>query len=415
VALVGASGAGKSTLLAVLMRFLDYEGSATLGGVELRDMAGDDVRRLVTGVTQDAHVFQATIRANLALARPGATEAELRDAAARARLLSWVEAQPAGWDTELGTDGAGLSGGERLRLLLARALLADPPVLVLDEPTEGLDRDTAGAVLTDLLDATRGRTTLLVTHDPAVVAAADHVVELAEGRLSYRAGVHPIVDRLRADLAAQADPAAAVEMQRYMKSAMPFRGVAKPARDRLMKDAVATHPVGGPAELDAAVRELWDAAEFREERYLALSLTGHRRYLPWLDPSWVPLMRHWIVTGAWWDFTDEIASRRIGPLLLTHRDALRPVVRGWITDPDRWLRRTSVICQLQARGATDTALLTEAIEANIADPDFFLRKGIGWALRQHARTDPEWVRGFVADHPGLSLLSRREALRHLGG
>jgi 3-methyladenine DNA glycosylase AlkD len=192
--------------------------------------------------------------------------------------------------------------------------------------------------------------------------------------------VHEIVDRLRADLAAQADPAAAAEMQRYMKSAMPFRGVPKPARDRLLKDAVATHPVGGPAELDAAVRELWDAAEFREERYLALSLTGHRRYLPWLDPSWVPLLRHWIVTGAWWDFTDEIASRRIGPLLQAHPEAVRPVIRGWI-----------------------------------ADPDFFLRKGIGWALRQHARVDPGWVRRFVDEHPGLSPLSRREALRHLGG
>jgi 3-methyladenine DNA glycosylase AlkD len=225
--------------------------------------------------------------------------------------------------------------------------------------------------------------------------------------------VHPIVERLRADLAAQADPSAALEMQRYMKSEMPFRGVAKPARERLLKDAVAARPLTDPASLDAVVRELWDGAEFREERYLALSLTGHRRYLQWLDPSWVPLLRHWIVTGSWWDFTDEIASRRIGPLLRAHPDALRPVIRAWITDPDRWLRRTSVICQLQAAGSIDIALLTDAIEANIADPDFFLRKGIGWALRQHARVDPDWVRAFVDDHPGLSPLSRREAVRHL--
>jgi 3-methyladenine DNA glycosylase AlkD len=227
--------------------------------------------------------------------------------------------------------------------------------------------------------------------------------------------VHLIVERLRADLAAQADPSAAAEMQRYMKSAMPFRGVAKPMRERLLKAAVTAHPLADPAELDAVVRELWDGAKFREERYLALSLTGHRRHLPWLDPSWVPLLRHWIVTGGWWDFTDEIASRRIGLLLRAHPQALRPVVRGWIKDPDRWLRRTSVICQLQAGPATDTALLTEAIEANLADPDFFLRKGIGWALRQHTRTDPDWVRAFVAAHPDLSPLSRREALRHLTG
>jgi 3-methyladenine DNA glycosylase AlkD len=225
--------------------------------------------------------------------------------------------------------------------------------------------------------------------------------------------VHLIVERLRADLAAHADPSAAAEMQRYMKSAMPFRGVAKPARERLLKAAVTAHPLAEPAELEGVVRELWDGAEFREERYLALSLIGHRRHLPWLDPSWVPLLRHWIVTGGWWDFTDEIASRRIGPLLRAHPDALRPVVRGWIKDPDRWLRRTSVICQLQSGPATDTALLTEAIEANLADPDFFLRKGIGWALRQHTRIDPDWVRAFVAAHPDLSPLSRREALRHL--
>ncbi|TQM37170.1 DNA alkylation repair protein [Pseudonocardia cypriaca] len=227
--------------------------------------------------------------------------------------------------------------------------------------------------------------------------------------------MHEIVERLRADLAANANPAAAVEMQRYMKSAMPLRGVAKPAREQLLEAAVTAHPLAGPAELDTVVRELWDGAEFREERYLALSLAGHRRHVPWLDPSWVPLLRHWIVTGAWWDFTDEIASRRIGPLLRVHPAALPPVIRGWITDPDRWLRRTSVICQLQARDATDTALLTEAIEANLADPDFFLRKGIGWALRQHARVEPDWVRRFVDEHPDLSPLSRREALRRLGG
>jgi 3-methyladenine DNA glycosylase AlkD len=128
----------------------------------------------------------------------------------------------------------------------------------------------------------------------------------------------------------------------------------------------------------------------------------------------VPLLRHWIVTGAWWDFTDEIASRRIGLLLRADPGHVGPVMREWSTDPDRWLRRTSVICQLGSGPATDTALLTAAIEANLDDPDFFLRKGIRWALRQHARTDPAWVRTFVARHPGLSPLSRREALRVIG-
>jgi 3-methyladenine DNA glycosylase AlkD len=227
--------------------------------------------------------------------------------------------------------------------------------------------------------------------------------------------VHPIVARLRSDLAAHADASAAAGMQRYMKSVMPFRGVAKPERERLLRHALADHPLPDRATLETAVRELWDGAHFREERYLALSLTGHRRHLRWLDPSWIPLLRHWIVTGAWWDFTDEIASRRIGPLLRADPAAVGPVVRVWSTDPDRWLRRTAVICQLGSGPTTDTALLTETIEANRADPDFFLRKGIGWALRQYARTDPAWVRAFVAAHPDLSPLSRREALRHLDG
>ncbi|MFE0427192.1 thiol reductant ABC exporter subunit CydC, partial [Streptomyces sp. NPDC058953] len=182
--LVGASGSGKSTLVAALLRFVPYEaGSIQVGGRELRELAGDDVRRVITGMTQDAHVFHATIRANLLMAKPGATEAELRGAARRARILDWIESLPDGWDTLVGGDGATVSGGQRGRLLLARALLADPPVLVLDEPTEGLDADTAAAVLADVLDATRGRTTLLITHERAGIEAADLVVTLDRGRM----------------------------------------------------------------------------------------------------------------------------------------------------------------------------------------------------------------------------------------
>ncbi|WP_308284834.1 ABC transporter ATP-binding protein [Streptomyces longispororuber] len=181
--LLGASGSGKSTLIAALLRFVPYEaGSIRVAGRELRDCAGADVRRTVTGMTQDAHLFHETIRANLLLARPGATESALRDAARRARILEWIDSLPDGFDTYVGQGGTGVSGGQRSRLLLARALLADPPVLVLDEPTEGLDPDTAAAVLADVLDATRGRTTLLVTHDRAGLTAADRIVTLDAGR-----------------------------------------------------------------------------------------------------------------------------------------------------------------------------------------------------------------------------------------
>lgn len=199
VVLLGASGSGKSTLIAALMRFVPYEaGSIRVGGRELRDCAGTDARRVITGMTQDAHVFHTTIRANLLLARPDAHEADLREAARRARLLDWIDSLPDRWDTLVGGDGATMSGGQRQRLLLARALLADPPVLVLDEPTEGLDPDTAAAVLADILDATRGRTTLLVTHEQAGLAAADQIVTLDRGRIRpvAREDVHDTQDGL---------------------------------------------------------------------------------------------------------------------------------------------------------------------------------------------------------------------------
>jgi len=224
-----------------------------------------------------------------------------------------------------------------------------------------------------------------------------------------RAGV--LVAAVRAGLARLADPAAAPAMQRYMKSAMPFRGVAAPARASLLRE-VAGGARDGPV-LETAARALWDGAQYREERYLATGLSGLRPFPTGLGV--LPLYEHWIVTGAWWDHVDEIASHRIGPLLRAHPAETARVLRAWAVHPDRWLRRTAVIAQLGSRERTDTALLTEVIEANLGDGDFFLRKGIGWALRQYARTDPAWVRAFVAAHPGLSGLSRREALKHLAG
>ena len=221
-----------------------------------------------------------------------------------------------------------------------------------------------------------------------------------------------LADAARDALAAHAEPGAAVAMQAYMKSAMPFRGVAKPARERLLRGLVGDHPLPDAPALLAEVRDLWDGARYREERYLALAVVGQPRYRGWAETSWVTdLFQGWVVDGGWWDFTDEIATRHVGPLVRAHR--MQPLMRTWSVHPDRWLRRTSVICQLSTKADTDLALLTDAIEANLGDPDFFLRKGIGWALRQHARIDPAWVLRFVDAHPDLSPLSRREALKHL--
>ncbi|WP_411081677.1 thiol reductant ABC exporter subunit CydD [Streptomyces sp. cmx-18-6] len=187
VAVVGPSGSGKTTLAQVLLRFLDASsGTYSLGGVDATALDGDTVRRSVGLCAQDAHVFDSSIRENLRLARTGATDAELDDALARARLLDWVRSLPEGLDTPVGEHGARLSGGQRQRLALARALLADFPVLVLDEPAEHLDLATADALTADLLAATEGRTTVLITHRLAGVEAVDEVLVLDAGRVVQR-------------------------------------------------------------------------------------------------------------------------------------------------------------------------------------------------------------------------------------
>jgi len=183
-AIVGPSGAGKTTLAMVLLRFLDYSaGSVTLGGVELDSLASDDVRRIVGLCEQNAHVFDSTLEANLRLARPGATGEELRAALAGARLLSWVDSLPQGLATPVGEHGARLSGGQRQRLALARVLLADFPVVILDEPAEHLDAATAGELTRDLLSAVAGRTVLLITHRPVEPGSVDQILRLEGGRL----------------------------------------------------------------------------------------------------------------------------------------------------------------------------------------------------------------------------------------
>jgi len=191
VAVVGPSGAGKSTLAAVLLRFLSYDegGSITLDGVELAELDGDATRRVVGLVAQDAHVFDSTLEENLRLARRGATESELEDALGAARLLGWIRELPAGLQTEVGERGARMSGGQRQRLAIARALLADFGVLILDEPGEHLDTQTADAIVADLLTITEGRTTLLITHRLTGLEDVDEVLMLDHGRVHER-GTH---------------------------------------------------------------------------------------------------------------------------------------------------------------------------------------------------------------------------------
>jgi thiol reductant ABC exporter CydC subunit len=185
VALTGPNGAGKSTVASVLLRFADLTaGTATLNGHDLASYSADEVRTRIGGCPQDPHIFDASLRDNLRLARPGATDEQLAEAAARVRLLDWIESLPLRWDTPVGTHGAALSGGQRQRLALARALLADPDLLILDEPTAHVDAATRRALMRDLLAATAGRTMLLITHDLAGLGGFDQVIVLDGGKIA---------------------------------------------------------------------------------------------------------------------------------------------------------------------------------------------------------------------------------------
>ena len=185
VAITGMSGAGKSTLAALLLRFLDPEdrGTVLLNGIDVLDLAADDVRRVIGCVAGDAHIFASDLRENLRLAKPEASDKELVDALYRVRLGQWYAALPAGLATPLGEGGALISGGERRRIALARALLADQPILVLDEPTEGLDRPTAMALVADLLDTASDRAVLMLTHRDEGLDLVDRSYRLVDGRL----------------------------------------------------------------------------------------------------------------------------------------------------------------------------------------------------------------------------------------
>lgn len=221
-------------------------------------------------------------------------------------------------------------------------------------------------------------------------------------------------------LAEHADPARAATQQAYMKSAMPYWGLTTPVLRKAVRPVLddpglrlTTRP-----EWEATVRTLWDDATHREERYAATALTGHRHYRGWQDPDTIPLYRHLITTGAWWDHVDVLAADRVGPILLRHKATESARMRQWAVADDLWLRRAAVLAQLTFKDATDPALLRDVIDANVEGTAygsvFWVRKAIGWALRQYARTDPDWVRATVDGYGDrLSGLSRREALKHL--
>lgn len=230
-----------------------------------------------------------------------------------------------------------------------------------------------------------------------------------------------VVDAVCHELKAAGDSGRAVGQQAYMKSAMPFRGLTSPTLKATMRPLLAdpAYLLNSRDEWEATVRDLWDGARFREERYAALAICAHRPYRQWATQrSAMPLYRHLIESGAWWDLVDEIASHRVGPILRANPETEPDRMRSWAGASNMWARRAAILSQLSSREETDRRLLLDCITPNLADREFFIRKAIGWSLRQYAHCGTaaaDWVRASVDElGPRLSPLSRREALKHLG-
>jgi len=202
-------------------------------------------------------------------------------------------------------------------------------------------------------------------------------------------------------------------MQAYMKSTMPYRGVTTPVLRDICREMLPRFPLTSFEEWRETVIALWETAEYREERYAALAIVGARVYERFRTLEALPLYAQIIVSGAWWDLVDGLATHEVGDLLRSHPEPMRETLLGWSQGEDAWLRRTSIICQVGFKRSTDEALLYACMQPSLHERGFFLRKAIGWALREYGKVSPEAVAEYVFDHPELSGLSRREALKYV--
>ncbi|MFD3806583.1 DNA alkylation repair protein [Streptomyces sp. NPDC058611] len=218
-----------------------------------------------------------------------------------------------------------------------------------------------------------------------------------------------LVDRLTAVYAGAADPVRAAAMAAYMKGVSPFLGLPTPLRRELSKAVTQDTPVPREADCAALALRCWRLPE-REYRYFAVDYL--RRHVSRCSSALLPVVRHLVVTDPWWDTVDLLAAHTVGPLVAAD-PALRTDMDEWIGDEDLWVARTALLHQLRHKDATDTGRLFGYCRRQAGHPDFFIRKAIGWSLREYARTDADAVRAFVeAERPRLSPLSVREALKN---
>ena len=223
-----------------------------------------------------------------------------------------------------------------------------------------------------------------------------------------------LLSHIRRELKNVADPDRSAAAQAYMKSAMPFYGVGATDLRRVCKAVFREHPIESAESWRADVLGLWRGAKFREERYAAIELSGDRRARAFQRMNALPMYEEMIVTGAWWDLVDALASHRLGDILRNDPAPMRRTILAWSRDRDMWKRRSSILCQLRFKQDTDLELLYACIEPSLSSKEFFLRKAIGWALRQYAWTDAGEIVRYVRKHENeLSGLSKREALKNV--
>ncbi|MFH0883705.1 MAG: DNA alkylation repair protein, partial [bacterium] len=225
-------------------------------------------------------------------------------------------------------------------------------------------------------------------------------------------GRTPLGDSIRDQLARRGDPVRAKGAQAYMKSEMPFRGVDARGQREIHRACLKQHPVRSIDELRNATLDLWDRAEYREERYAAQEIL--KKYSKFLDISDRTLLRHIIITGAWWDYVDFVAKWVVGDLLKRYPEEMKQELMEWIEDEDLWIRRAAILAQLSFKDKTDTQLLFNFCDRCLEETTFWMRKAIGWALREYSKTNPGKVRQFIAkNRDRMAGLTLREASKYV--
>jgi 3-methyladenine DNA glycosylase AlkD len=234
--------------------------------------------------------------------------------------------------------------------------------------------------------------------------------------MSRSPAVVRLLDALRASFTAHADAARAPAMQAYMKSEMPYHGIATPLRRELMAGVVRVHALPDVEMLAEAMRTLWREASHREQRYAAMELARVGAHARLFDLTLLPVYEQMIVDGAWWDYCDDISGTALARLLRAQPRAMKPVLRRWARGGDLWLRRAAILCQRRMKDGFDAVLFYDCILPSIGNSpfarEFFIRKGIGWALRDRSYDAPDEVRAFLREYDAqLSPLTQREAVK----